>query len=155
MEISPSTVCLSVDSSFQLSRGQGKFPGSVCEPTENVQLIFTTVSSDGTPFNTSWTPSFNVTGEGACLTCLLCMCMCICDSGVAVCLLEGVYTSILIRIQTGVWGMVGVHVHRGHQSHTLMKEDLLKCSRGQFLLQCISNIRILQVTWLSLVFSAQ
>ena len=70
MEISPADACLSVDSSFSLSSGEGIFPGSVCLPTEDVKLRFYgTSNKTGVNVTSAWTPEFNVTGAWIILIC--------------------------------------------------------------------------------------
>lgn len=62
MEANPSSACISVDSSFQLSQGQAVFPGSICAPIASLQLRFSVVSDGGVNLTTGWTPTFTVTG---------------------------------------------------------------------------------------------
>jgi len=63
LEANPSSACISVDSSFQLSKGQAVFPGSICAPITSLQLRFSVVSDGGVNLTTGWTPTFTVTGE--------------------------------------------------------------------------------------------
>ena len=63
VEIDPTSACLSTDSDFQLAYGNGTFPGSVCGPSENVRLRFSTVATNGTTIYSDWTPQFNVSGK--------------------------------------------------------------------------------------------
>lgn len=62
LEANPSSACISVDSSFQLSQGQAVFPGSICAPIASLQLRFSVVSDGGVNLTTGWTPTFTVTG---------------------------------------------------------------------------------------------
>lgn len=63
VEIDPPSACLSTDSNFQLTYGNGTFPGSVCAPSENVRLQFSVVATNGTTIYSNWTPQFNVSGK--------------------------------------------------------------------------------------------
>lgn len=63
--VEPPGTCLSSDSSFTLSAGVGTFMGSICEPHVNgIRIRFSTNSTiSASVFNSSWSPSFNVTGR--------------------------------------------------------------------------------------------
>ena len=62
MEITPPSACLSVDSNFTLSQGQGVFSGSICEVIGSVTLRFYATDSLGNTRYTASTPSITVSG---------------------------------------------------------------------------------------------
>ena len=63
MEITPASTCLSVDSNFTLTNGEGVFPGSICEVAASVTLRFYTTDSQGNMHYTNPTPAITVSGE--------------------------------------------------------------------------------------------
>ena len=64
VEISPSIACLSVDSSFQLARGEGVFQGSICEVIDSVTLRFYANDSHTNIVHyTDPTPPISVSGD--------------------------------------------------------------------------------------------
>ena len=90
-EIDPPATCLSSDSAFKLSSGVGIFPGSVCQLGQNIMIRFSvTTNLTSTTLYTPWTPTFNVTGELVCYTCV-----CVCAS-VHVCVCVSVCTRVYL-----------------------------------------------------------
>jgi len=61
--LSNASVCLSVDSSFQLKDGYGIFPGSICEPTTGIYISFTVSSASSGSLISDDSNVFNVVGE--------------------------------------------------------------------------------------------
>ena len=62
-EITPSSTCLSVDSSFNLTNGVGDFPGSICEVAASVTLRFYVTDSLGNTHYSASTPAITVSGK--------------------------------------------------------------------------------------------
>ena len=63
VEISPSSACLSVDSSFQLIGGEGVFQSSICEVIDSVTLRFYATDSRNIMHYTEPTPPISVSGK--------------------------------------------------------------------------------------------
>ena len=63
VEITPPTACLSLDSSFHLNKGEGTYPGSICEVVKSITLRFFTTDRFGTAHYTNPTPSIAVSGK--------------------------------------------------------------------------------------------
>ena len=63
IEVTPASTCLSVDSNFTLSKGEGVFTGSICEVAASVTLRFYATDSLGNTHFAGPTPSIAVSGE--------------------------------------------------------------------------------------------
>ena len=63
VEVTPSTACLAVDSNFELSRGEGVFPGSICEVVDSVILRFYATDNLNNVHYTDPTPPIAVSGD--------------------------------------------------------------------------------------------
>lgn len=63
VEITPPTACLSVDSNFTLTKGEGVFPGSICEVVASVTLRFYATDDLNNVHYTVSTPTITVSGQ--------------------------------------------------------------------------------------------